>query len=299
VKLHMSRDSTQDDRQLIRYLLGLLPDEEAERYDEQSVADSDVAARLRTVENDLVDAYVRGTLDEEFRQPFESFYLASPRRRDKVRFAERFVGAVDRAPAAGAAVAAAPRTAAIRSRVVWSLAPAAMLLLACGILFLQDVRLRRGLTEAQRHGADLNGRAGALAGQLDEQRAANDTIRKELDRVRAADPIALVLRAQTRAVGSVSAIALSPGVRVVAFDLELEGSDFPQYQVALKDPVTNHIVWRSDPLTPGSSHRPPAIAVTVPATVLKPQHYLLELSGRNSAGAVDTVGSYAFQVLSR
>jgi hypothetical protein len=174
-----------------------------------------------------------------------------------------------------------------------------MLLLACGILFLQDVRLRRGLIDAQRQGAVLDGRARDLAGQLDGQRVANDTIRKELDRVRAADPIALVLRAQTRAVGPVSAIALSPGVRVVAFDLELEGSDFAQYQVALKDPVTNHIVWRSDPLTPGSSHRPPAIAVTVPATVLKPQHYLLELSGRNSAGAVDTVGSYAFQVLSR
>ena len=86
---------------------------------------------------------------------------------------------------------------------------------------------------------------------------------------------------------------------VVAFDLELEGSDFAQYQVALKDPMTNHIVWRSETLTPGSSIRPPAIAVTVPASVLKPQHYLLELSGRNSAGAFDTVGSYAFQIQSR
>jgi hypothetical protein len=289
----------QDDRQLIRYLLGLLPEDEAQRYDEQSIVDDDVAARLRQVENDLVDAYVRGTLDEEFRQRFESFYLASSLRRDRVRFAERLLGAVDRASVAGAAVPAVPRTAARRSRFVWSLAPAAMLLLACGILFLQDVRLRRGLVDAQRQGAALDGRARDLAGQLAGQRVANDTIRKELDRVRAADPIALVLRAQTRAVGPVSAIALSPGVRVVAFDLELEGSDFAQYQVALKDPVTNHIVWRSEPLTPGSSNRAPAIAVTVPATVLKPQHYLLELSGRNSAGAVDTVGNYAFQVLSR
>ncbi len=288
-----------DDRQLIRYLLGLLPEDEAQRYEEQSIVDDDVAARLRQVENDLVDAYVRGTLDEEFRKRFESFYLASPLRRDKVRFAERLLGAVDRASALGAAVPAVPRTAARRSRFVWSLAPAAMLLLACGILFLQDVRLRRGLVDAQRQGAALDGRARDLAGQLDGQRAANDTIRKELDRVRAADPIALVLRAQTRAVGPVSVIALSPDARVVAFDLELEGSDFARYEVALKDPVTNRIIWRSESLTPGSSNRAPAIAVTVPATLLKPQHYLLELSGRNSAGPDDTVGSYAFQVLSR
>ncbi len=62
----ISRVSTQDDRQLIRYLLGLLPDEEAELYDEQSIVDDDLAARLRLVENDLVDAYVRGTLDDDF-----------------------------------------------------------------------------------------------------------------------------------------------------------------------------------------------------------------------------------------
>jgi hypothetical protein len=289
----------QDDRQLIRYLLGLLPEDQAQHYDEQSIVDDDVAARLRLVENDLVDAYVRGALDQEFRQPFESFYLASPLRRDKVKFSERLLGAVDRASVAGAAVPAVPRTAARRSRFIWSLAPAAMLLLACGILFLQDARLRRVLVDAQRQSAALDGRAQDLAGQLEGQRAANDTIRQELDRVRAAEPIALVLRAQTRAVGPVSVIALSPGVRVVAFDLELEGSDFARYEVALKDPATNHIVWRSEPLTPVSSNRPPAIFVTVPASVLKPQHYLLELSGRNSAGAVDTVGSYAFQVLSR
>jgi hypothetical protein len=174
-----------------------------------------------------------------------------------------------------------------------------MLLLACGILFLQDVRLRRGLIDAQRQGAALDGRARDLAGQLDGQRVANGTIRKELDRVRAAEPIALVLRAQSRAAGPVSVIALPPGVGVVAFDLEIDGSDFRQYEVTLKDPMTNHIVWRSPTLIPASSNHPPAIAVTVPASVFKPQHYFLELSGRNRAGAFDTVGSYAFQIRSR
>lgn len=273
----ISRASTPDDRQLIRYLLGLLPDQETERYDEQSIVDDELAARLRVVEDDLVDAYVRGTLEEDLRQRFESFYLSSPRRREKVRFAARFLDAVDRAPSA---VPAVQRTVATRSRFVLPLATAAMLLLACGILFFQDIRLRRGLSDAQRQGVALGDRAKDLAGQLDGQRAANDTIRQELDRVRAAEPMALVLRAQTRAAGPVPVIALSPGAGPVsvAFDLELEGSDFSQYQVALKDPVTNHIVWRSETLTPGSTHRPPAIAVTVPASVLKPQHYVFELS---------------------
>ena len=46
---------------------------------------------MRDVENDLVDAYVRGTLDADTRTRFESFYMSSPRRRAKVRFARAFL----------------------------------------------------------------------------------------------------------------------------------------------------------------------------------------------------------------
>src|SRR5882672_565047 len=96
-------DSIQDDPQLVRYLLRLLPEDEAERLDEQSIVVDEFAARLECVENDLVDAYVSGALEGEILQRFESFYLASPRRREKVRFAERFLAAAGRANGPGAA----------------------------------------------------------------------------------------------------------------------------------------------------------------------------------------------------
>src|SRR6266542_2247099 len=95
--MSLSHASGPDDAQLVRYLLGLLPDEEAEHVDELTVADDDVAWRVRGVENDLVDAYVRGTLDGEALARFESFYLSSPLRRAKVTFAKGFVPATDAA----------------------------------------------------------------------------------------------------------------------------------------------------------------------------------------------------------
>src|SRR5262249_26328110 len=97
-----------EDQQLVNYLLGLLPEDEAERLDEASIVDDHVAARLCEVENDLVDAYVMETLDPDTRWRFEACYLTSPRRREKVKFARRFLRAVDRAsapPAAPLAVA--------------------------------------------------------------------------------------------------------------------------------------------------------------------------------------------------
>src|SRR5689334_23504874 len=88
------RDSLHDDR-LIRYVLGALPDEEAEQLDEQSVVDDELAERLRLIEDDLVDAYASGQLTGDTLRRFESFYLASPRRRNKAAFAKRLLAAID------------------------------------------------------------------------------------------------------------------------------------------------------------------------------------------------------------
>ena len=107
-------ESIQGDQQLVRYLLGLLPEEEAERLDEQSIVVDEFAARLQCVENDLVDAYVSGALEGDILERFESFYLASPLRREKVKFAERLLAAADRAsaPPAGNVASQAARSAA-------------------------------------------------------------------------------------------------------------------------------------------------------------------------------------------
>jgi hypothetical protein len=83
--------------ELVRFLLGLLSDEETELLDEASIVDDNVAAELRVVESDLVDAYVRAALSDDLRRRFESFYLTSPSRRARVMLARKFVGAIDRA----------------------------------------------------------------------------------------------------------------------------------------------------------------------------------------------------------
>jgi hypothetical protein len=83
-------------RYLRDYLLGTLQDEKAEITDGAVVADDDAASLLCIVEDDLVDAYARGRLRGEVLERFESFYLASPRRRAKARFAACFLRIVDR-----------------------------------------------------------------------------------------------------------------------------------------------------------------------------------------------------------
>ena len=51
----LSREPLRDD-QLIRHLLGTLPEDEAKRVEEESIVDDEIAARLQVAEDDLVDA---------------------------------------------------------------------------------------------------------------------------------------------------------------------------------------------------------------------------------------------------
>lgn len=308
-----SREFGPNDDEMRHYLLGLLPDDEAERVDEASIVDDGVAARLRMAENDLVDAYVSGTLDGATRERFETCYLSSPRRRDKVAAARRLLRAVDRAPVPGVAVPAPdrPRLASVRSRAVWSAAAAAVFLLTCGALLVDNARLRQGLRQARRDSVASDHRNETLAQQLEAGRAEQAGAMKALAaRERAADgrapaiagsatlaSLALVLSPQTRAVGPVPAIAISPALEQLAFDLRLESNDFVRYRVELKDPGSGRTVWRSGALAARARHGAAFVSIAVPAAVLPRQHGVLELAGVSAAGRAEPVASYTFQIV--
>jgi hypothetical protein len=310
---------SQDDDQLVRYLLGLLTNKDAERLDESTIADDEMAWRLRAVENDLVDAYVTGTLTGQTRERFESFYLSSERRRRKVRFARSFLASVERDAEpkdidGGRDFVRAEDSALPPSRVLspraaaWRLAAAAALFLLAGGALYDVARLHRAMDEAGRVSDVLSNQAHDLERQLNDQRAANAAVARDLENIRAqrtevtsrAVPIvALVLLPQTRAIGPVTTLAVPQGVDRIALELRLEPNDFHDYRVALRDPGTSRIVWRSDRITARTTDDVPTVSAIVPASVLKAQHYSLELDGVSAGGSTEVVGTYVFQMVRR
>src|SRR5262249_5784040 len=170
------------DQQLVRHLLGLLPPDEADRIDELTIVDDEIAARLRGVEDDLVDAYVRGALSGDTLTRFESHYLSSPLRRRRALFAKSLVPAVDRATPT--APVAAPQS----QRPRWTPAlavAAAVLLAACVGLVVQTARLGRGLAVARSEQSAGDARTRRLEQQLADLRAAHQNAIEELERARA------------------------------------------------------------------------------------------------------------------
>ena len=152
-----------DDQVLVRYLLGTLPEEEAERLDGLSIADDAFAWQLNAVENDLVDGYVRGELSGEDLARFKKSYLSSPKRLQKLEFAEALSSFGAKTPNAAAQAVSAitvpgskPKQESSKDLPArrWFSAPhlvpqwgfaggALVLLFAAGYLLLDNVRLRR------------------------------------------------------------------------------------------------------------------------------------------------------------
>jgi hypothetical protein len=326
-----------DEEVLRNYLLGASSETETERLDDLSITDDEVASRLSAVENELVDAYVRGELSEDELARFNSHYLASPIRRDKVTFSKTFLAFADAAanvraeeidPIApeskwllgklpGRSFFAVPHLA-----LLWGLTAAALIfLLAGGYLVLDNLRLRNQMTQTQADRATLQQREQELQRQLDEQRSADAETMKELKQVRESlaqleqrlaanqqgaraesqspllSTVSFVLAPQTRGVGQIATIAVPAGTDYVALTLQLESEGFPKYQGALKDPATNQIVWQSGKLGAISSGKSKAISIKLRANLLKPNNYSIELTGIPRNGPPEIIGSYSFKVV--
>jgi hypothetical protein len=289
-------NQTYDDWLLTRYLLGALGEDETERLDELSITDDEFATRLKAVENDLVDAYAKGELSGETLERFSSFYLASESRRERVGFAETLQVLMDRAGSASPKTAPAARPPGFA--LAWGFAAPACLLLLIGAYLLNDnLRLRNRVMRAEATRVALQQHEEALSRQLEEQLQATDTKLRADRESRQSEPprtFALVLLPQTRGGGPPSVIAILPGVDRVDFQLQLESDDFPAYQVALKDPATTRIIWRSGRLRATSGGAIKIVSVSLPARLLKPQNHDIELIGIPAGGLPQFIGSYAF-----
>jgi hypothetical protein len=281
----------------VDYLLGTLPEDETERLDELSITDDEFAWRLNAVENDLVDAYVRGELPPETRERFQAGYLSSEERREKVTFAEAFMSR----KTANVAAAKNARNVPLWSVVLfrrWQWAATSLLVLATlGFLFYENWRLRNELARqtaatsaALERTHDLERLRDAGAGGLSEA----PPKRSPQQKLKTA---AFFLVAQTRDANSVDMIAIPGGTDRVIFHLELESDDFPAYVATVRDPVTNQLVWRGSYLKSEPRPQGRVVSISLSRALLKPQHYTVELTGVSAAGASPFAGSYAFRVM--
>ncbi len=280
-----------DDAALRRYLLGLLPEAEAEALEEAYFARPEVLERVRGVEGDLLDDYASGRLEPGEIATFESRYLATAPLRGRVVAARaiRLATADKRGPAARV-------MAPVRWRV--PLAIAAGLFLAVLAFWIRPPRPPQvtsaslPLDSAGPSETPLPQSAAPIgsSGAPTPTTAARAPATRRL--VLALSPV--ILRGQERP----APLRILDGTDTLVLELEGDPALLPPSKSALRvvvKTVEGEEVWRGEARRVTDARRPYLLASAgVPAQRLGPGDYLLTLSVRATGDG--TLYTYFFRV---
>jgi len=326
-------NSTDQNQAITQYLLGTLPEVERERLDELSVTSQEFAESLSATENDLIDYYVQGELSGTMLAQFESHYLASPVRRERVEFAEAFQvfaskqTVFDDSSIRGPADLDRNRKVGWLSRLSifggrfptlqWGLAVATVVFIAAGaFLLVQTARLRQQMSVEQARRNELQQRERQLRKELDQQRASNTAIEQELAQVREERarleeelkksgklPISgtsiasFVLTPQMRVGGQAQSVSIPVNTGRVTMQLNLEPNDYQTFAVTLLDQSNHQELWHSGKLKARSKGNAQALSVRFSTSLLNPQAYTLQVSGISASGKSEIMSDYPFKVV--
>jgi cell division protein FtsB len=325
-------NSTDQDQAITQYLLGSLPQGETEHLDELSVTSQEFAEVLSASEKDLIDAYVQGGLSGTMLAQFESQYLASPIRRERVEFAEAFQvfartqRVFDDSPTRGQADLRRKRKRGWLSKLSifgkqypalqWGLPVAAVFCIVVGsFLLLQNARLRQQISLEQAHRNELQQREMQLQKELDQQRASHTAIERELaevhdERVRLEEKArtsgqlpasgtaiaSFVLTPQLRGVGA-QAVSIPVHTGRVTVQLKLEPNDYQTFTVVLLDQSNHQALWHSGKVKASARGNDRTLTITFSADLLKPQGYSVQVSGISTNGQPEVLSDYPFRVV--
>lgn len=303
------------DQQITEYLLG--SESDAELIDELSIRDDEFAARLDAVENDLVDAYVRGELSGKTLESFDLHYRSSPSRRAKVSIAQGLKDVLDgEAVAPGVPAKATVPAARDHGESRWEslrryfllsrglqagLAAAFLLILAIGVwLVFNYSRLREEADQASKEVEEVTRREHELRSPVvtpQPRATVAQALPQSPPRSEPLQVFSFILAPQLRGPAEqVPTIAVPASADQVALHLDLEAGNFTAYRAELKTQPGNQTVWRSGNLQARDERGNKAVVVTLRPSLITGQRYVVELSGISAGGRPEIVGSYQFQV---
>jgi len=187
--------SPTDHERIKDYLLGRIPEEEDAEVGARLLTDHQFYEELSIVEDELIDRYLGGTLSDSDRESFESHFVSSYERQQKVRFARALRKKISVTETTR--LVSSPRSSFFPFRISYAVAAATVLIIVGGSLLLL---YRRSLSPSGR----------VLAIELTPAPA-------------------------TRDVSDVKQFSLTPDIGSVHLQLDLAENEYQSYEAVLRD----------------------------------------------------------------
>jgi hypothetical protein len=263
--------TSERERKLVQYVLGTLAPRQQEELEDEYMADDELHEELLAITDDLIHAYLVGTLPQDQRRQFEAHVLASPQWRERLEFMGVLLAAIRRAssrPDVGRPLA---RRIPGRYWLAWAAALGVGTALAAGLLL-------RGKMLSVPRGSPVPQAATTPQPPVPSQPSptpaeraavAQSPVPKRVSR----SPVQLVrLRRDTAAPVE---IVLSRLTRTVRLEVPV-AAGYPSYDVTLRT-LQGSQLWRAPELTVDGAAAP--LIVRVPANILAAGEFVLSIEG--------------------
>ncbi|MFL6212792.1 MAG: hypothetical protein ACJ74J_02750 [Blastocatellia bacterium] len=315
---------------IARYFSGELSEEEASRIEQQFLTDSQFFELMLSIENALIDDYVRGKLAEPERRKVEAFLQSSNRLARETEAVKQLIDDLAKTKTRAPSNAPAPPQgrpsrwqsllAMIGIRDSGKRFSFALLwlptLLASGLL-IWNLILQHDLSQIKLKQVGLEENNRELARRLDTQTDHNDKLGQEIEAARrsseqvrqevatmqeakTAAPVedtatlALTIEAFTRGQGALKEVHIGRNTRWLRMRIDTGRDDFTRYGATLRT-FDGQLIWSEENLRPALPNRS-RIVLTLPGKLFVNQDYTLTLVGQTDGGPAVELGDYSFRV---
>ena len=278
-----------DDELLRSYLLGALPEEEADRLERRLLAEDELFELSEAVEADLLAACDRGELAPAERERVQQRLASSPRGRERLALAHALNTLAGSSERAASPVVPFPRRAAtpVRPAFRWA-ALAAALLAVAGLSWFVMERPHGGEAPpwvAQERPAPANPRA---------PEAPRGAPAPKPEPVKAVFQLALM---SLRGAEAARKLRVGSGTDVVELQIGVEGmEDLKAFHLTLRNRKAE-IVWEKDRLEPVNLDGVRALVVDLPADRLPAGTYEIQARGLTHGGEPEDLSPLEIEVV--
>jgi len=276
------KDSTADRELLRQYLLGRIEDgtETELRISQEILLDEDLAEVADSVEEQLIEDYLSGTLPATDRKAAEEHFLQAPERQQKLRFMrllESYFGTPQAVAGERVRTSAEPRKA-FRGRekpsaFAWNRI----------LIFGQAAALAILFIAGTRYVSSLRTRQTVLEGALISERTRSERLSKEVSELQAPSARLVLAEGLVRSEGVIRHVDINSTIQRINVEIALP--DRPRassYNVQVTPADSKQPVWSARVLPLVSAEGYVQLKLELPAQGLQPGIYTLVVSPRSS-----------------
>jgi hypothetical protein len=259
------------DGRLRRYVLGTLTEAECDAIEREYFVHADALDRVSAAEDDLIDEYLSSELSADERDQFERHYLGTPGHRRRVAVAREI------------RAAASARVIERRDPGRWWLAVAAIA--ATVLIVTGGAWMLRGGSVSRSQPVE-NTATPVAAPKPPTESSETTAVREPAP----APPVVVAVSISpilVRGAGKASTVAVGPGTDFVRLLLQQgeRGEQSLGGGRAIVRTVAGREVWRGQAMRAAGAPRKELARVEIPAALLTPDDYIIELLETNARGA--------------